>query len=180
MFAFIPAFARKAIPLAFAGLLLAACQSSGLKPGAMTTVGFPPAGWETEVSGSEIMYFCDRACKRPQGIIVSPVDAPSLTEAALRDPEFRTKVLDAYMNAISIEHYEAVVFGSSKKTVSKNFANLEMNGYFKTNIGLVYFNAYYLVQGERKTGVFSFAFDKATAARNIKLFGQNTRVVRIP
>lgn len=181
MFAFIPAFARKAIPLAFAGLLLAACQSSGLKPGAMTTVGFPPAGWETvHASSNETLYICRTACKKEQLVLVGPLrDLPG-AESDLRQPAFRTTLLDAYLNVIEEEEYGDVQFDPSRKSFTNNFANLELSGNYTTKKGRAYFSLFVLTQGDRRTGVLSLARDKATAARNIKLFGQNTRVVRIP
>ncbi|WP_269581292.1 hypothetical protein [Roseibium sp. Sym1] len=160
--------------------LLAACQTSGLKPGSIST-GFSPKGWVSEKSGNKTIYVClPSVCKSPQVVLVGPVKVRGDVETAIRDDVFSAELMNAVGNVINVAAKGQVRFKTERRVVTKTYSGFDMSARFKTRSGYDHAAARIIVQNNRGSAVASFAKNRATAKANLRRFLKQTTVRRVP
>jgi len=160
--------------------LLAACQTTGLKPGSLTT-NFAPKGWVSKKSGNKDVYIClPSVCKTPQVVVVGPAKVRGDVEAAVREDILSADLMNAVGNVINVAAKGSVRFKTDRRVVTKTYTGFDMSARFRSATGYDYAAARVIFQNNRGSVVASFAKSRGTAKVNLRRFLQQTTVRRIP
>ncbi|WP_428650196.1 hypothetical protein [Roseibium sp.] len=159
--------------------LLAACQSTGLKPGSLTS-SFAPKGWVARQNGTKAIYFCSPSvCKSPEAVIVGPMKINGDVETAIRQGLLSKELMNALENVINVASKGEVRFTTERRIVTKTYSGFDLATRFKTDKGYVYGSMRLLIQNDRGSMVASFAKSRAKAKANLKRFLNRTTVRRL-
>lgn len=170
---------RAAAVILFCGLL-AACQTSGLKPGSLDT-SFAPKGWVSKKSGNKAVYVCQPSvCKSPQIVVVGPAKVRGDVETAIREDILSAELMNAVGNLINVAAKGQVRFKTDRRVVTKTYSGFDLSARYKTSKGNVYAAARVIVQDNRGSVVASFAKSSSTARANLRRFLKQTTVRRLP
>ncbi|MCK7615675.1 hypothetical protein [Roseibium sediminicola] len=170
---------RAAALVIFCGLL-AACQTSGLKPGSLNT-SFAPKGWVSQKSGNKAVYVClPSVCKTPQIVVVGPAKVRGDVEAAIREDILSAELMNAVDNLVNVAAKGQVRFKTDRRVVTKTYTGFDLSARFKTKSGYDYGAARLIFQDNRGSVVASFAKSRSTAKTNLRRFFQQTTVRRVP
>jgi len=160
--------------------LLAACQTSGLKPGSLTT-DFSPKGWVSKKSGNKTVYVClPSVCKTPQVVVVGPVKVRGDVETAIREDIFSAELMNAVNNVINVAAKGSVRFRTDRRVVTKTYSGFDMSARFKSRSGHDHGAARIIIQNDRGSVVASFARSRSRAKANLRRFLNQTTVRRVP
>lgn len=171
--------AAKVISLLIVGLSLAACQTTGLKPGSLTST-FNPDGWHTKHKGNATYYFCPRTkCSKPQSIIVAPAKIKGQFEAAIKNDIISKDLVEAIGKSISIASKGRIKSSKLRKIVNKNYSGFEQLETVTIGTKKLYFQSRSIVQNNRGTIIISVATSPATAQRNLNRFMASTQIKRL-
>ncbi len=161
--------------------LLAACQTSGLKPGSIDS-SFAPSGWQSESRGGKTIYFCmPSVCGSPQGVVIGPMKVRGDAEAAIREDILSTELLKAMDKVVNIAAKGDFRMSTDRRIVKKNFSGFDMSARLKDRNGRnVYAAARLIIQNDRGSMVASFATSRARARSNLRRFLNQTTIRRLP
>jgi len=170
---------RVFLVLAFA-TTLAACQTTGLKPGALDT-DFPPAGWITRTSGGTTAYLCPRErCKTPQLVSVSPMKIRGNVEDAIRNNVFNAQLMAAFDNLVEVASKRAVTFGKRRRISTRTYSGFETMMTVRNDKGKkLYIAIRHIIQKDRGVTVGSASFSRSLARRNLRRYLAQTTIRRV-
>ncbi|SHM13062.1 hypothetical protein [Roseibium suaedae] len=171
---------RNLFAMAALCLTLAACQTAGLKPEAINTSGFPPAGWVTERSGKTVTYSCPQPrCKSPQLVGITPIKIRGDVEAAIRSGQLSRELLQALDNLVTVATKQQIKLSTPRTIKNANYSGFEHHMTFQTSKGPLYVIARSIVQKDRGSIAVSAALNKSTAERNLRKFLAQTEIRRV-
>jgi hypothetical protein len=160
--------------------LLAACQTSGLKPGSLTT-DFAPKGWLSETRGNKSVYVCPPSiCKSPQVVVVGPVKVRGNVEQAIREDIISRELMNAIDNLVNVASKGQARFSTDRRVVTKTYTGFDMSAFWRSRDGNIYGNARVIVQNDRGSIVASFAKSRSAARANLQRFLRRTTIRRVP
>ncbi|MEJ8475480.1 hypothetical protein [Roseibium algae] len=171
----------KFVAVAVACLFVAACQTSGLKPGSLET-SYAPAGWVQKDKGKKSYYVCPpNQCKSLQLIAVEPSDVKGNAEQAIRANILSSGLLKEIGNSVNRASQGKLKLLSQKRIVKKNYSGFEVNFVIKGRNGkTLFFASRLIVQGDRGSEVISVATSQRTAQANLNNFMRKTSIQRLP
>ncbi|SDU23017.1 hypothetical protein [Stappia sp. ES.058] len=163
-----------------AALFLAACQTTGLKPGAIET-GFPPSDWVTERKGNKIFYLCPKTkCKSPQGVAAVPLKIRGDAEAAIRQNVLSAELFDAAFNFLEVASKRAVSSSPHRKIETRTYTGFEHMMTFKDRRGRrIYVAIRDIIQKDRGVFIAGFSRNKGVARRNLRRYLTQTTIRRV-
>jgi len=160
--------------------LLAACQTSGLKPGSIQT-SFAPSGWAKKPDGNKTIYYCKPSvCKSLLGVVVGPVRIRGDVETAIRENIISTELLRALDNVVNIASKGSARLTTERRVIKKTYSGFDLSARFKTSRGYYYAAARVFVQSNRGSMVASFAKSRGTAKANLRRYLSQTKIRRVP
>ena len=170
----------KILAVTIAALFLAACQTTGLKPGAIDT-SFPPSGWVTERKGNKTFYLCPKTkCKTRQGVAIVPLKIRGDAETAIRRNVLTAELFDAAYNFLEVASKRAVSSSPHRKIQTRTYTGFEHVMTFKDRNGRrLYVAIRDIVQKDRGVFVASFSFNRGVAQRNLRRYLAQTTVRRV-
>lgn len=173
-------FIRAAVAVLICGFL-AACQTTGLKPGSIES-NFAPRGWQSESRGGKTIYYCmPSVCGSPQGLVVGPMKVSGDVEAAIREDILSTELLNAMDKVVNIAAKGDFRVSTDRRIVRKNFSGFDMSARMKDRNGrYVYAAARLIIQNDRGSMIASFATSRARARSNLHRFLNQTTIRRLP
>ena len=170
----------KTLAAAFLCLALAACQTTGLKPGSLTT-NYAPKGWVSKKSGNTTVYACHPSvCKSPQLLAVGPLKVRGDVETAIRSGLLSKELMNALDNVVNVASRGSVKLKTDRKIVTKTYSGFDVSARFKTASGTLYLAGRIIVQHDRGSMIVSFAKSRATAKSNLNRFLKRTTIRRQP
>lgn len=171
---------RKIALALFAGLVLAACQTTGLKPGALKT-GFPPDGWATAYDGNKTIYYCARpACREPQLVGLVPRRQKGDVEEAIRRNVLSSAVVDSLFNVLKVASRERITASKSRRITTPTYSGFELMLTVTDRKGeTVHVAIRDIIQRNRGVAVMSMAKSSGLARRNLALFLAQTTIQRV-
>lgn len=159
-------------------LVLAACQTTGLKPGNLKS-SFAPAGWEMVKRGQQTIYACPPTqCKRLQAVQVEPLKIRGDAEEAVRRNILSKQLMNSLLNVLKVESKGIVHPYPVRKITTRAYSGFEYSAKIKTQLGDVYFVGRWIFQGNRGVGVTSAATSRKVATRNLRRYLSKTRISR--
>ncbi len=159
--------------------LLAACQSTGLKPGSFSS-SFAPRGWVSQQNGNKAIYYCPPSvCKSLEAVIIGPMKVTGDVETAIRQGVISKELMNALDNVINVASKGDVRFTTERRVVTKTYSGFDLSTRFKTDKGYVYGALRIIVQNNRGSAVASFALTRAKAKANLDRFLKQTTVRRL-
>jgi hypothetical protein len=163
-----------------AALFLAACQTTGLKPGAIET-SFPPSGWVTERKGNKTFYLCPKTkCKSPQGVAVVPIKVRGDVESAIRRDALSAELVDSFYNVLEVASKRAISSSPHRKIKTRTYTGFEHTMTFKDRRGRrVYLAIRDIIQKDRGVFVAGFSRNKGVAQRNLRRYLAQTNIRRV-
>uniref|UniRef100_UPI003BA9A11A hypothetical protein n=1 Tax=Stappia sp. TaxID=1870903 RepID=UPI003BA9A11A len=163
-----------------AGLFLAACQTAGLKPGALTTT-FPPKGWSSQKVGSVTTYECPKAtCGQRQTVLVKPGKVHGDVESAIRRGKLNTELLASFLKFVHVATDKKVSFSATRRITTPTYSGFQFVVTTRNRRGKRFYMATRIVtQNNRGVQVQSFAHSRALAVRNLERYFANTRIRRV-
>lgn len=164
----------------FAGLMLAACQTTGLKPGALNT-DFPPAGWMTKRNGNATAYFCRRpACREPQIVVISPTRQRGNVEEAIRRNVINSALVDSLFNVVKVASRKQITASSARKIITPTYSGFEYLVTVSNRKGeKIHLASRDVIQQDRGVTVVSAARSPGIAKRNLARFFARTTIQRV-
>ncbi|WP_040617109.1 hypothetical protein [Roseibium sp. TrichSKD4] len=160
-------------------LFLAACQTTGLKPGSIQT-NFPPQGWQTVTKGSDTLYLC-RTCKTKQAVVITPAEVSGNVEGAIRANIISAGLISEIGKSASRASGGALKQISSRRITNANYSGIEW--VFRVQARgekPLYVAARAIVQNDRGITVASFAYSSSIAKSNLRRYLANTTIRRLP
>lgn len=169
----------KSVSIALICGLLTACQTSGLKPGSLTT-SFAPKGWTVTQDGAHTVYVCQPSvCKSPEVVIVGPAKVRGDVETAVRDDHISAELMNALDNVINVASKGKVHLSTDRRIVTKTYSGFDMSARFKAKDGYVYGALRIFFQNDRGSAVASFATSRSRAKANLSRFLKQTTISRV-
>ena len=171
---------QKIVLVLFAGLMLAACQTSGLKSGALKT-DFPPAGWKTQRSGNDTAYFCTRpTCSTPQLVVISPTRQRGNVEEAIKRNIISTALVDELFDVLKVASRKQINASSTRKITTPTYSGFEHLVTLRDRNGKkLYLAVRNVIQRDRGIVVTSAATSPGIAKRNLARFFAQTTIQRV-
>ncbi|WP_417671737.1 hypothetical protein [Roseibium sp.] len=170
----------KLAAIAGACLLLAACQTAGLKPGSIQST-YAPTGWERVNSGRYSGYACKRpTCKSDQAVVTIALGGEANLEAAIKSGELSKELANAIFNVDGVASKGTRHLKFTRKIITKDYSGFDVSGYLKTPKGKLSIEGRVFVQKNRSTGVASYAFSRKLARSNLRQYLARTSVRRLP
>lgn len=159
--------------------ILAACQTTGLKPGSIDT-RFPIAGWAKAQKGGTTVYVCT-VCSSPQLIATSPAKVSGNVETAIREGILTTGLLREVDKSVSKLSKGAIQSKSRRKITSKTYSGFEFVYRFKEpGKKPIYMAGRSIVQNDRGMQISSYATSASIAKQNLRRYLANTTIRRVP
>lgn len=159
-------------------LVLAACQTTGLKPGNVQS-GYAPAGWKVQSKGAKTFYLCPRTlCKKPQLVVTGPLKVRGNAETAIRQNVLSKDIVDAVYNVLNVASKGKVVVSPVRRIVTPTYSGFESHIRLKTKVGTIHIASRDILQKDRGMTVVSAATSKSIASRNLRRYLQKTKIVR--
>lgn len=159
-------------------LFLAACQTTGLKPGNLQS-NFAPAGWVSKKSGKTITYLClPYVCKTYQAVSVQPMKVKGNAEEAIRNDVLSKELVDSLLRTLKIASKGKISASPVRKISTKAYSGFEAVAKVKTASGYIYFAERQIIQGNRGTKVISVSHNRSTALRNLRRYMARTKISR--
>lgn len=170
----------KIASITFLCLTLAACQSTGLKPGSIAT-SFAPAGWASQTKGNTTVYVClPSTCKQPEMVVIGPMKVSGNVEEAIRENVLSAELMNAIDNVVNVAAKGKIKFSTDRRIVTKTYSGFDLSSRIRTRDGYDYGAARVIIQNNRGTMVASFAKSQSRAKSNLKRFLQQTTIHRLP
>lgn len=158
---------------------LAACQTSGLKHGAIQS-SFAPQGWTKTHERGFTFYQCARnVCGSKQAVAVGPVRVTGNIEEAIRSGELDAKLMNAIANVYNVASDGREKYKITRRIVKKDYSGFDVSARFRTSKGTVYAYARAFTQANRGSMVASFAYSSGKARSNFNAYLARTKVRRV-
>ncbi|MTH95742.1 hypothetical protein [Roseibium sp. RKSG952] len=172
---------RNVFTAGFLCLFLAACQTTGLKPGSIETA-FAPKGWISTQKGSDTIYTClPNTCKSRQLIVVSPLKVKGSAEQAIRENILSAGLMSEVGKSVARATDGGVKTLSTKRITNDTYSGFEMLFQFSApGRKPVYAAARFIVQNDRGTGVASIGPSAKVAKANLRRYLASTTIRRLP
>ncbi|MHA7772016.1 hypothetical protein [Roseibium sp. M-1] len=159
---------------------LAACQTTGLKPGSIHT-SYAPSGWTKRTSHGITGYVCEAPrCKSDRAIGYGPIRVSGNLEEAIKNNVFSPELFNAIDNVYTIASKGREKLRITGKVVRKDYAGLDFNGYFPSDSGRVYITGRVVVQDSRASVLFAIARSQGVANSYFKQYMGATTIKRVP
>jgi hypothetical protein len=160
--------------------LLAACQTSGLKPGSISS-SFAPKGWASKQSGNKTVYVClPPKCKSPEVVVVGPIKVKGDVETAIRQNLLSAELMNAVGNIANVASKGEVRFKTKRRVVTKTYTGFDMTARYRTDKGNLYVSGRVIFQNDRGSAIASFAKSSSRANANLSRFLKQTTIRRVP
>ncbi|MES0810824.1 hypothetical protein ABLO27_15175 [Roseibium sp. SCPC15] len=171
-------FAKTVLLVLICGLL-AACQTTGLKPGSVET-RFPVDGWIKAQKGNSTIYACVK-CKTPQIILTGPSKVTGDVESAIRADVLSTGLLSEIDKTVTKLSSGAIRSLSRRKITTKNYSGFEFV-YRIQEPGKkpIYLAGRSIVQNDKGMQISSYAASANVAKANLRKYLANTTIRRLP
>lgn len=162
-------------------VMLAACQTGGLKPGSIQT-NYRPSGWTAKQANGITGYICKiPACKVNQAIGYGPVKVKGNVEKYVRSGHISKKLLNAIANVHNVAANGHEKLTVSKKVVTESYSGFDFGGYFKDQTGKKHWvKARAIFQDNRGSVIFSVSTSRNAANRNFSKYMGTTTIKRLP
>ncbi|MBO9459406.1 hypothetical protein [Labrenzia sp. R5_0] len=173
-------FIFKSVSIALLCGFLAACQTTGLKPGSISS-SFAPKGWASKQNGNKAVYVClPSTCKSPEVVVVGPIEVKGDTESAIRQNLISAELMNAVGNIANVASKGQVRLKTNRRVVTKSYSGFDMTARYRTDKGNVYVAARIIIQNDRGSTVASFATSSSRAKTNLDRFLKQTTIKRLP
>ena len=178
------AFRKHALLRALTVLLfasfVAACQTSGLKTGALVT-SFPPAGWTTKTTGTTTAYVCPpQRCRSPQVVSVKPIRIRGDLESAIRRNVITSELLDSVTKVVEVASKRAIDFTPPRRITTRNYTGFDYLITLRARNGKrLYIAVRDVVQRDRGVTIASAALNRGVARQNLRRYLAQTQIRRV-
>ncbi|MCA1299985.1 hypothetical protein [Stappia indica] len=175
------AFARIRVTLIIlAGLSLAACQTTGLKPGAITS-SFAQPGWIATKIDGKTTYVCSPSrCRSPQVIVLVNKRFRGDLETAIRRDFVSAELFRAMSGVISVASKKAINITSIRKVGTRDYVGFDYLVTLRNRRGeRLYLAAREIVQQDRGVMIISMATSSKLARANLRSYLAQTRIRRV-
>ena len=160
--------------------LLAACQTTGLKPGSIQS-NYAPSGWTKKSAHGITGYVCHAPrCKSDRAIGYGPIRVNSNFEEDIKNNEFSVKLFNAVSNVYTVASKGQEKLKMTRRVIRKDYAGLDFNGHFTGSQGRVYIKGRVIVQGDRASVLFAIARSQGLANTYFNRYMGATTIKRIP
>jgi hypothetical protein len=158
--------------------VLAACQTTGLKPGNLQS-GFSPAGWETLKKGQETYYFCLPAnCRTLQIVEVGPIKVKGNMESAIRQNILSKQIVDSVLGVVKATSRGKIQPYPVRKISTPTYSGFEFGGKIQSQKRSLYLVGRWIIQENRGIAVTSVSTSRKVAAQNLRRYISQTRISR--
>jgi hypothetical protein len=159
---------------------LAACQTSGLKPGSIQS-SYAPSGWTKKSSNGITGYVCAvPRCKSDRAIGYGPIRVSGNFEQGIKNGEASKELFNAVFNVYNVASKGQEKLTITRKVVNKNYAGFDFKGYFPTKRGRIWIKGRLIVQDNRGSVLFSMARSQGLANTYFRKYMGSTTIKRLP
>ncbi|ASP33422.1 hypothetical protein [Labrenzia sp. VG12] len=160
--------------------LLAACQTTGLKPGSIQT-NYAPAGWTKKTSNGFTGYVCHAPrCKSDRLIAHGPVKVSGDMEKAIKDGVLSRELFNAIANVYNIASKDQEKITITRRVVKKDYAGFDFTAYFKDREGRIWMTGRFIIQDNRGSVLVAASRSRSVANTYFKRYLSNTTIKRLP
>lgn len=173
-------FFLKAAAFAILCGLLAACQTSGLKPGSIQT-NYAPSGWTKKSSNGFTGYVCEAPkCKSDRLIAHGPIKVTGDAERAIKEGVLSRELFNAVANVYNVAAKGQQKLTITRRVVKKDYAGFDFSGYFADRKGRVWMTGRFIIQNNRGSVLVSASRSRSVANTYFERYLNNTTIRRVP
>ncbi|MBG6165162.1 hypothetical protein IWQ54_004851 [Labrenzia sp. EL_195] len=160
--------------------LLAACQTSGLKPGSIQT-NYAPSGWTKKTKNGVTGYICQPpVCKSDRAIGYGPIRVSGNFEKEIKENDISAELFNAVANVYNVAAKGKTRMSITRRVVTKTYAGFDFSGYIHDRKGRVWLKGRFVVQENRGSVIFSGARSRSVANTYFNRYIRNTTIRRLP
>ena len=160
--------------------ILAACQTTGLKPGSIQT-NYAPSGWTKKSSNGFTGYVCEvPKCKSDRLIAQGPLKVTGDAEQAIKDGVLSRELFNAVANVYNIAAKDQAKLNITRRVVKKNYAGFDFSGYLRDRKGRIWMTGRFIIQDNRGSVLVSAARSRSVANTYFKRYLNRTTIRRVP